>query len=87
VEGTTHETYAKKLSRAIIDDWRSRPLLQKNGLPWVVTLALDIHLSPKAEADLTLYLGAAGLEFSTNQVYAGGKIQRQTNIIHIQRQA
>lgn len=80
-----HETYAKQVAAAVIEDWRKRPRLRRGGEPFVKTLVLDAHLSPEAETELRELLTAAGLEFDTNQVLSGGKIQKQTNIIHIQR--
>jgi hypothetical protein len=79
------ETYAQRVAKAVIDDWRSRPRLRRSGDPFIKTLMLDAHLSRDAEEELRGLLFKAGLEFDTNQILVNGKIERQTNIIHIQR--
>lgn len=79
------ETYAQALAAAVIKDWEKRPRLRKSGQPFIKTIMLDVYLYPEAEAELRSLLAAAGLEFECNQIYRGGRIERQTNIIHVQR--
>lgn len=78
-------TYAQRVAAAIIEDWKDRPSRRASGEPFIITLELDAHLSKEAEAELRTLLGAAGLDFDTNQVLVNGRIEKQTNIIHIQR--
>lgn len=78
-------TFAQDLAAAVIKDWEHRPRLRKSGQPFIKTIMLEVHLYPEAEAELETLLGAAGLTFDCNQIYQGGKIKRQTNIIHVQR--
>lgn len=79
------DTYSQKVAKAIIDDWKTRPRLRRSGDPFIKTLVLDAHLSREAEEELRDLLFKAGLEFDTNQVLVNGRIERQSNIIHIQR--
>lgn len=79
------ETYAQKVAAAILRDWKCRPRLRRSGVPFIKTLVLDAHLSPEAEAELRQLLAADGLEFDTNQILVNGRIEKQTNVIHIQR--
>lgn len=79
------QTYAQALAAAVIKDWEKRPGRRKSGQPFIKTIMLDAHLYPEAEEELRALLGAAGLQFDCNQLYQGGKIIRQTNIIHVQR--
>lgn len=81
----SNEPYAQWVAKLIIEDWKQRPRLRRSGDPFIKTLLLDAHLSREAEAELRQLLYKAGLEFDTNQILVNGRIERQTNIIHIQR--
>lgn len=79
------ETYPQKVAKAIIEDWKTRPRLRRSGAPFIKTLVLDAHLSAEAEKELRALLSKASLEFDTNQILVNGRIERQMNVIHIQR--